>query len=125
MRKRKTGYILLALLVVTGLAGTLSGSVSKKERKYASTLMKETKTDALNSIKGLSDAQLNFKASPESWSAKECMYHIAIAEVNLWKWFEGTMKTQANPEKRAEIKLTDEEVVKRWKTGVLKQRQVK
>ena len=112
MRKRNTGYILLALLVITGLAGTISGSVSKKERKLAVGLMKDTKSDALESIKGLSAAQLEFKATPETWSIKECMYHIAISETNLWNWFESVMKEQANPEKRSEVKLTDEQVIK-------------
>jgi hypothetical protein len=112
MRRRKTGYILLALLVVTGLAGTISGSVSKKERKFAISHMKDTKSDALTPLKGLSEAQLTFKATPESWSVQECMYHIAVSETNLWNWFEAVMKGQANPEKRAEIKLTDEQVIK-------------
>jgi len=112
MRKRKTGYILLVLLVITGLAGTISSSVSKKERKAAISLMKKTKADAIGSLKGLSETQLNFKASPETWSAKECMYHIAISESNLWKWFEAVMKEPVNPEKRSEIKVTDEQVIK-------------
>lgn len=112
MIKRTTGRLLLLLLVTTGFAGTVSdNTISKSQRKYAAGLMKETYKDAVKSVKGLSDAQLNFKATPEKWSVKECLYHIAGAEKLLWTMFEGAMKAAANPEKRAEIKVTDEQVV--------------
>ncbi len=113
MLKRKTGIYLLTLLVITGLAGTINdNSVSKTERKYAVGLMKDTYKDALKATKGLTEAQLNFKATPETWSVTECMYHIAAAEKLLWSAFEAAMKAPANPEKRSDIKVTDDQVVK-------------
>jgi hypothetical protein len=112
MLQRTKGRLLLTLLVISGLAGTLkSTSISKKERKYGTTLMKDTKSDFLKSVKGLTDAQLDFKAAPDKWSVKECSYHIAGAEKLLWSLLEGTMKAPANPEKRTEIKVTDEQFV--------------
>ena len=112
MRRKKTGYILLGLLVITGLAGTTSGSISGKERKSAAGLMKNTRTDMLKSIKDLSATQINFKTSGERWSVKECVYHIAASENKLWQWLQISLKSPANPEKRSEIKLTDEDVIK-------------
>jgi DinB superfamily len=113
MLKRTIGRSLLALLVITGLAGTINdSSISKKERKHVVGMMKDTKDAAVRSTKDLSEAQLNYKATPEKWSVKECMYHIAGAEKLLWSAFEGAMKGPANPEKRAEIKVTDESFVK-------------
>src|SRR5688572_30270 len=113
MLKRTTGLSLLTLLVITGLAGTINdNSLSKKERKYAVTLMKDTREAISDETRGLSEKQLNYKASPEKWSVKECMYHIAGAEKALWSMFETTMKSATNPEKRAEIKITDEDLVK-------------
>lgn len=107
------GRFLLTGLVITGLAGTVNNtSISKEERKSALTLMKDTKADAVKSVKGLSDVQLNYKASPDKWSVKECMYHIAISEKNLWVLLETTMKSPANPEKRSEIKVTDDQFIK-------------
>jgi hypothetical protein len=112
MIKRKMGRYLLTLLVITGLAGTIvDNTVSKSERKFAITLMKDTYKDAVKATKGLSEAQLNFKAAPDKWSVKECLYHIAATEKMLWGMFEGAMKAPANPEKRSEIKVTDEQVV--------------
>jgi PHP family Zn ribbon phosphoesterase len=113
MIKRTMGRSLLTLLVITGLAGTINdNSLSKSERKTAISLMKETRMDALKAVKGLSEAQLNFKQAPDKWSVKECMYHIAISEKNLGDMMEAAMKAPANPEKRSEIKTTDEGLIK-------------
>lgn len=113
MLKRTKGRLLLTLLVITGLAGTLKDtSLSHKERKSAMVLMKDTRMAALKSVKGLSNSQLNFKASPDRWSIKECIYHIAISEKNLWDMMEASLKGPANPEKRAAIKMTDEQLIK-------------
>ena len=113
MRRSKYGYILLALLVITGLAGTItSTSISSKERKFVVNLMKETKGGVIKSVKGLSTAQLDFKAAPDKWSVKECVYHISLAENNLWQMLETGLKQPANPEKRSGIKMTDDQLVK-------------
>jgi hypothetical protein len=112
MIKRKMGRYLLTLLVVTGLAGTIEdNTVSKSERKFAINLMKDTYKDAIKATKDLSEGQLNFKPAPDKWSVKDCIYHIAATEKMLWGMFESTMKAPANPEKRSEIKVTDEQVV--------------
>lgn len=113
MRKGRYGYLLLALLVITGLAGTVtSTSISSKERKFAASSLKDTKNDVLKSVTSLSESQLNFKPAPDKWSVKECVYHIAISEKNLWALLQASLKQQANPEKRLEIKWSDEQFIK-------------
>ena len=112
MLKRKMGRYLLTALVITGLAGTLEdNTLSKSERKNALNLMKDTYKGAVQSVKGLSAAQLTFKAAPDKWSVQDCIYHIAAVEKMLWGMFETATKASANPEKRSEIKVTDEQVV--------------
>ena len=112
MLKRTKGRLLLTLLVITGLAGTLKDtSLSHKERKSAMNLMKSTRMDVLKNVKGLSTNQLNFKTTG-NWSIKDCIYHIASSEKNLWAIIETSLKKQSNPEKRSEIKITDEELIK-------------
>jgi hypothetical protein len=113
MLKRTTGYFLLTLLVLTGLAGRMhSDTLTGKERKHLVNYLKESKSTYLKSIKGLSEAQLNFKPSPDKWSVKECMQHIAITENELWSMADAQLKKDANPEKKSEIKITDEMMVK-------------
>lgn len=79
--------ILLSLSFTTG-----ESSLTKSERKFAIERFKNSKNNLLNAIKGLSTTQLNFKASPESWSIAECTEHIAISETMLYGMFEGTLK---------------------------------
>ena len=113
MIKRTKGRLLITLLVITGLAGTINDpSLSKQERKVAVNQLKDTKANLLKNVKGLSDAQANFKAAPERWSVKECVFHITLGENVLWTMFEATMKEPATPEKRSEVKFSDEEVVR-------------
>ena len=71
----------------------------------------KSKDGLLAAVKGLSAAQLNFKASPESWSIAECAEHIAISENMLFGMVEGSLKQPADPSKRAEVKMTDDQVL--------------
>jgi hypothetical protein len=113
MLKRTKGCLLLTLLVITGLAGTLNDTaISSKERKVSAQLMKESKAEIIKSVKGLSEAQLNYRSAPDRWSVQDCIYHIAVTEKGLWQMLEASMKAPANPEKRAEIKVTDEGFIK-------------
>lgn len=113
MIKRTLGRALILMLVITGLAGTIQdNSISKKDRKKAIMLMKDSRAAVLNSVKGLSEAQLNFKPAADRWSIKECIYHIAATEKGLWSLLETSMKAAATPEKRADIKISDDDFVK-------------
>ena len=79
MLKRTKGYTLLLLLVLTGLAGRLfTTTITSQERRFLLDELKESKAGVQNAIKGLTEEQLNFKTSPEKWSVKECLQHIAI-----------------------------------------------
>lgn len=87
-------------------------TLTKEERKLATDFLKETKKGVWDATKGLSDAQLKFKPAPDRWSVEECLKHIAITEQMLWGMVEGGLKNPATPEKRSEVKMTDEDVIK-------------
>ena len=89
-------------------------TLSKKERKFAKDYLKDTKKDLVKSVSTLSEAQRKFKTAPDRWSVEECVMHIAIAEKGLWQMAEQALNAPANPEKRAEIKTTDEQ----WMTVI-------
>ena len=114
MPRRKTyNYLLLLFIVFSGLAGTPTDDVlSKKERKFAAEHMKNTKVELQDAIKGLSPAQLTYKISADKWSVQECVYHIAISEKTLWARLEASMKAGPTPEKKKDLKVTDEQVMK-------------
>jgi len=115
MPRRKTyNYLLLLFIVFSGLAGTPTEDVlSKKERKFAGEHMKTTKVEVQDAIKGLNPAQLTYKTAPDRWSVQECIYHIALSEKTLWAMLETSMKAGPTPEKKKDVKMTDEEVIKR------------
>jgi hypothetical protein len=113
MLKRTKGYTLLLLLVLTGLAGRLfTTTITSQERRFLIDHLKSSKAMFIKSVKGLSEEQLNFKASAGKWSIKDCMQHITLAENSLWSLADATLKQAANAEKRAEIKISDEALAK-------------
>jgi len=67
----------------------------------------------LESVKDLSEAQLKFKPADGGWSVEECLKHIAITEQMLWGRLDGNLKEAATPDKRAEIKITDDDLIKK------------
>lgn len=116
MLKRTKGRILLAMLVITGLAGTVNNtSLSNQERKFAVIQLKESKANLLNTVKGLSESQLDFKPLLGKPSIRECFYQLVLNEKKLWNRLEAAMKNPAMPEKRSELKLSDRDVL----TGIL------
>ena len=102
--------VVLPVLLLFGFA-TKNYSLTEAERKYAIDLLLQTEQGVINSIAGLSEAQLNFKPAPEKWSVAECVKHIAVTEAGLWQMTNGAKQAAANLEKRSRIKAADELVV--------------
>ncbi len=97
--------------VFNAITTTKESSLTQQERDYATKFLKETEQGFFNAVKDLSEAQLTFKPTAEKWSVEECVKHIAVAEKNLWTMVEESLKQPTNGEKRAEIKMTDEQLV--------------
>jgi hypothetical protein len=110
MRIPKLLLIGVALLLLSFNSYAPAFELTTAERKTAIAYLKSTRDDLLKSIKGLNEAQLNFKSALDSWSVRECVEHIALVETNLWEMIQGTLKEAANPSKRSEIKLSDDDV---------------
>lgn len=101
-----------ALFILLSFVAT-PDTISKKEKKYASKFLKETKKEVADALKGLTEAQLKFKPAADVWSIEECMKHIAVTEKALWGMAEANLKQPATPEKRVDVKWTDEDVIKK------------
>ncbi len=113
MLKRTKGRFLLTLLVITGMAGTItSSSLSKEERKFAISTIKKNKEEVLNSVKGLSEKQLSYKPGADRWNIKECVYHIVLTDKSLWHSLDSVMKLPTNGEDRKDIVINDETLLK-------------
>ncbi len=81
------------------------------ERKFAVDYYNESKTRLLKDLKGLSAAQLNWKADSTRWSIAQCTEHIALAESMIFGWIQMTVKQAANPEKKSEVKMTTDQLI--------------
>jgi len=105
---------LVLCLAVLGLAAFIpvATGLTEAERNTATKFLMDTENGVLESIKGLSEAQLTFKPAPDKWSVEDCIKHIAATEIGLWQMTEGNIKQAANPEKRTEIKWSDDDVMK-------------
>jgi len=112
MRNKSLTRMLFALLLVTGAAGASAQEVTSAERDRALQYLESTKKNVLEATEGLSQAQWNFKPTPDSWSVAQVMEHIAAAEDfirdNLVK--EKVMVSPSGPPRR-DVKKTDEAVV--------------
>lgn len=80
------------------------------ERKAAIEKLTQTQEHMLKVLKGLSAAQLNYKADPASWSVAECAEHIAISETLVWGMVEGALKQPADASKRGDVKMKDDQI---------------
>lgn len=105
--------LLFCLVTIAAFAFVpVKTGLTKEERDKASNFLKETQSAALEAVKGLSEAQLKFKSAPDKWSVEDCIKHIAATEKALWQMTEGNITAAANPEKRADLKMSDDDVMK-------------
>lgn len=103
-------FLLLPLALIMSFA-VADGTLTKKERRFAKDHLKETRKELLKTVNGLSAAQLTFKPDSSRWSVEDCLKHIAMTEMGIWKMIQDGLSQPANPEKRAEIKATDQQLL--------------
>jgi len=109
----KSLFLLASLLASTIFSIPLKDGITDAERKFAMKEFQRTKQRFLDDVKGLSAQQLSFKADTSRWSIAQCIEHIALAENLIWQWTQGTLSQPPTPEKAAEVKVTDEQILKR------------
>ncbi len=105
---KKYVLILIGMVLVSFMSINLE--LTKEERDLAISEMTKTQDHLLAVLNGLSEAQLNFKSNPESWSIAECTEHIALSENNIFGMLEASLQMESNPDKREEVKITDEQL---------------
>jgi len=101
--------IFLTLAFVTTLP---ADTLDKASRKVLLDNLQETSSKFLDSVKGLSPEQWNYKPAPDRWSVAECAEHIALAEDFLRDMVESKiLAAPATPEKIAERKAIDDKIL--------------
>ncbi len=104
-------FVLLSIAMVSMSFDRPSDTLTDAERKYVANLLQETRDDLVTKVKNLSPTQLNFKPGASNWSVAECVEHIAISENNIFGFAMMGLKEPADPSRRSEIKMKDDEIV--------------
>lgn len=99
--------ILTAIFSVAIISVSYS-QITDAERKSLVNYYNEGLQNLENEIKGLSEAQLNWKPNDSTWSIAECVEHIALSESELFGWVKEVLKSPAAPDKKSAH--TDEQV---------------
>jgi DinB superfamily len=94
----------------------VTGPVTETERTYAVELLRSTQTALHQAIAGLSDEQLGYKPVADRWSVAECAEHIVLVETGIFGRIRSGMDAPAEPERRAEIRIGDVDVIKAIRT---------
>jgi len=106
----KKCLLFFAVVVLFGLKPQ-DKTLSPQEREFAIQFMVTTRDTLLMDVKGLSKAQLNFKADSTRWSVAQCVEHIALAEAALTLAYQQGLKSPADPSKRDSVKYTDQQII--------------
>src|ERR1700676_2909787 len=106
----KKSLIILAVISLFGFKPA-DKPLTKQERDFAIQYMRQTRDAILQDVKGLTPAQLNFKADSTRWSVAQCIEHIALAENGIMMGIQMALQSPADPSKRDSVKLTDEQVM--------------
>ena len=85
-------------LTVAAVSSVFAGPMTPGDRQRLVAHLEMTEAWLESEVNGLSDPQLKFKMTPESWSVEEVVMHLAIAEPQYWDQFKQSLAKPANPE---------------------------
>ena len=105
--KKLFASLIALILFGFGVAGE---KLTDEERTKVVTKLTETHEYLLKTIEGLSEDQLNYKSSPESWSIANCLEHITISENAFADMLKGTLEAVPDEAMKAAATMTDEEI---------------
>src|SRR6266496_5929524 len=98
--------LLLSGAVLWLSIAALGQSLTQAERERAANYLQQTRDGVLAATRGLSEAQMKFKAAPDRWSVAETLEHITLAEDYLFgNITQNIMKAPAGPANRDTAKL--------------------
>jgi DinB superfamily len=93
----KTLAALLVALLVPAVTG--ADPMKKEERQRLLAHLEMTEAWLQSEVQGLSEAQLRFRMTPQSWTIIDVVEHLAIAEPQYWQRVHDSMKQPPNTEK--------------------------
>ena len=84
--------LVLALTVCLSAAPSFAASMTDTDREHLLVHFEMTTQMVAEQVRGLSPAQLEYKASPDRWSIREVVSHLAVAEPDYWREIQKALK---------------------------------
>jgi DinB superfamily len=123
---RVLAFLVLAMtlrLCAAPTTMTTTTKMSDADREHLLVHFKMTGDMLVEEVGGLSPAQLEYKASPDRWSIRECVSHLAVAEPDYWGDLQKAVKAPPDMKEKKSV-ATDADImwygidrVERTKTG--------
>jgi DinB superfamily len=85
-------FTFLALAAATTVS---AAPMTDGERQRLVSHLEMTESWLVSELAGLSEAQLKFRMTPDSWSIADVVEHLAIAEPQYWKQLQDSLKQPA------------------------------
>jgi hypothetical protein len=84
--------LLISTLLIGSATALEAGSMSAADRQRLLAHFEMTEAWLRSETDGLSNAQLTFRMTPDSWSIQEVVEHLAIAEPQYWQQVQDSLK---------------------------------
>lgn len=99
--------------VIPNLASPIESetTIEQNDKAFLLDYYRKTETRLKEQLDGLSSAQLQFKPSTSKWSISQCVEHIIKTEKMLFDMAKEAMAKPANPERKEEVKITDQQLI--------------
>jgi hypothetical protein len=75
----------LILILTFTLSALAAPGMSDDDREHLLVHFQMTTQMVAEQVRGLSPAQLEYRASPDRWTIRECVSHLAVAEPDYWR----------------------------------------
>jgi len=85
-------WTILTLIACLLAAPLLAAPMTNQDREHLLVHFEMTTQMVAEQVHGLSPAQLEYKASPDRWSIREVVSHLAVAEPDYWRDIQKALK---------------------------------
>ena len=89
---RLRGWAILTLTICLLAAHLFAAPMANDDREHLLVHFEMTTQMLAEQVRGLSPAQLEYKASPDRWSIREVVSHLAVAEPDYWRDIQKALK---------------------------------
>ena len=85
-------FTILTLTICLLAPPLFAAPMTKEDRQHLLVHFEMTTQMVEEQVRGLSPAQLEYKASPDRWSIREVVSHLAVAEPDYWRDIQKALK---------------------------------